>query len=278
MKSTFFFSRIRLNQNVSYSDKGVLLYDGVDSKFNIEFRKDLYKFINSDYIKEGNDQYVIGEMIKYKPEFIEKYLDEETNSEAERRVTNKILSKVRFIIHPESGIIVYEEDKSYIPSDTFPTIFNQLFEKNSDPEKNILIDLSPLTEPNDFFERIEKIAKIKKIEIKLVPSNPSSRDLWDDIDKSLHERGITNYKEIQENKKLNGSIEIDEETKQKMHMSEDGYGLSTVEGLDSEGSPVKFSTKDADVQVKQRVETSNLDFRQLIAKLKDKIFEIKNRF
>ncbi len=268
----YYYSRFRLNHDFSdYVEKATAIYDSLDGKFDIVYRRDNFKFVQVEYSKEGSGYYIIGRIVKYKIEQIEKVIDE-NNKVSDHIINNKILANSKFIISAETGIIIFEEVKSYIPKDTFPKLFEELFEKNS--KTQLKITISPITEPNVFFNRIKEIKVIKRIEIKLVPSNPSSRDIWKKMDEKLHNDKITNYKEILENKNPGEGIIIDDETQSKFLMSEDGYGKSTVEGLDNKGDNIQVSTKDSNLHVRVFVSNAIDDLKDLIIHLKDKIHDI----
>lgn len=256
---TFYFSRFRLNKDFSdYYDKALHLYESIGGKVSYEFRRDHYRFVGIYLDKIDGVDYITGRIIKYKQKHTESVLDDSSNSISEIVVNNKLLAAARFIIRPTEGIIAYEAVPSYIPKNTFPVIFANLLELNG--TNNLKISVAPITNENAFFSRIDEIKHIKRITIDLVPSNPSNRDIWKSLDERLKRDNITNYRETQENKAPGGSINIDEETKSKMIMTEDGYGKATVEGQDQDGEYVKISTDDTDKHVSKRI---NFDFSQV---------------
>lgn len=272
----FFFSRFRLNQDFNaYYDKTLAVYNAIDGKFPIEYRKDYFKFVSIELIKEGVENYIIGRIVKYKLQQQLEVIEDGSNEISEVLVKNKILAASKFIIRPEEGIIAYEDIPSYIPKDTFPKIFETLFKSNN--EKQLEITISPITDENAFFTRIKEIKQIKRVVISLVPSNPSNRDVWKEMDEKLKNDNITNYKEIQENKSPNGSIKIDDETKSKLHMSEDGYGKSQVQGIDKDGDYITVSTKDADKHLNKKVIFDLDEIRSYIQYLSGKFAEIISR-
>src|SRR5690606_16485167 len=71
---------------------------------------------------------------------------------------------------------------------------------------------------------------------------PRFADRWEDVDERLREHNIGRYQEIQETKNRGGII-LDEETENKILMSEDGYGTAKVKGIDQNGVPTILTTK-----------------------------------
>jgi hypothetical protein len=272
----FYFSRFRLNKDFkSYYDKTIAVYASIDGKFNFEYRKDFFKFVDMDLIKEESESYIIGRIVKYKFEHPQKVIEDNSNTITEVVVKNKILAASKFIIKAEEGLIIFEEISSYIPKDTFPKIFEELFKKHN--QDGLEISISPITDENVFFTRIKEVKKVKKIVISLVPSNPDNRDIWKKMDEKLKDENVTHYKEVLENKSPDGSITIDKETESKFFMSEDGYGKSTVQGLDDNNELITISTKDADKHTKKRISFDTDDIRFYIGQLKSKVTEIINR-
>ncbi|MBK7434578.1 MAG: hypothetical protein IPI66_12245 [Chitinophagaceae bacterium] len=111
-------------------------------------------------------------------------------------MTNLLLAEVRFIYDANESLLIYEEDKSHIPKDTFPDRFLEILKENS-LQQLLPITVEPITETYSFFNRLKEI-KVKKHTLR--PSNPT-RDIWKDVDEKFKEDKITNYKEVQENKK-----------------------------------------------------------------------------
>lgn len=85
----------------------------------------------------------------------------------------------------------------------------------------------------------------------VAPSNPHF-GRWEKIDKKIKEQNLTSYREIQENKKKDQSIKIDEETEDKFYMAEDGYGNGTVVG-EVNGEETTVSTAEKGRHIKKQI-------------------------
>lgn len=273
--ATYYFSRLTLKTEIDYLNKAEFLLNGINSRAEVIWRNDNYKLLNGEIIKVGSKIFVTGEMVKYKPI----HEDERVNAsnEAERVfIENKILARVRFFIDPEASIIAYEENRSYIPKDSFPQRFMDLFKQNYDDQVSDMT-IESIADDYSFFRRIEEFAKIKKIEIRLTPSNPNNNDIWEDVDDDLKEREITAYRETQENKKKDGGIIVDDETRKKFYMSEDGYGKAKVDGYDKEGRYLVISTKDKKEHAKDQIPNDIVDINIKMEKLIKKLNELISR-
>jgi Domain of unknown function (DUF4747) len=271
----FYFSRISVVADRGSLDKAQFLYEGLNSKAEVVYRRDTFKFINSEVLKIGSKVYVTGQLVKYIPDHEESVVSK-TNEIEHIPIKNKILAASRFFIDTAASIIMYEENKSHIPKDSFGARFKSLFVKNFS-EEFADIEISAITEDYDFFKRIDEVKEIKRIVINLVPSNPNNSQLWKRVDEKLRNDKITNYKEIQENKKKGQSIKVDEETKSKFYMSEDGYGKSDVSGLDANGKEIFVSTEDSTTHAKHELPKEVTAPEAQIQMLREKLSEISSR-
>lgn len=248
--SNYFYSRIHLATALPYDNKTNFLFEGLSKGSIANSHGFNYQFFNSKKITLDGSDYITAQLVKYEPVNQEEVVKE--GEITETTLFNSVIAKARFFIDPNSSVIIYSEVRHHISKETFTKIFKELFEKNHD---NFFTEISMthIKEQYSFLERIEKFTAIKKVIINLVPSNPRFADRWKDIDIRLRSNHISNYKEIQENKKQGESISIDEQTKDKFLMSEDGYGNISASGIDENGKEKTISTKDVNKQVKTPV-------------------------
>lgn len=270
----FFFSRFKLEADKGELDKAQFVFQGISSDTEIVFRKDNYKFIRPEVIKVDTKLFITGHLAKYKPLATQQVVNQENEFESVE-LKNKVLAAVRFFIDTSSSIIIFEEDKTYIPKESFGERFKALFEQHFNDEYTS-IDLQAITEGYEFFERVQEVALIKKISITLVPSNPNNSYLWRDVDDRLNNENISVYRETQINNKKDEGLNIDEETKKKFYMSEDGYGNSSVSGKDANGDPITITTADAQSHSKINLPT-DVSATEQIKLMKEKLSEIIKR-
>jgi hypothetical protein len=271
----FYFSRYHLTAGGNYVEKTEILSSGIGGTKSITYRKDNFRFVYSQEERVGNKNYLVGILAKYKPEDEEQVIN--NNQIDNVTLQNRVLATVRFIIDPQSSIIIFEESRSHIPKDSFPKRFIELFEENYESDDVWDFSIAPITEEYNFSERIKGLAIIKKIIINLVPSNPNNADLWEEVDERLRNNRITNYKEIQENKNDGQSIIIDSETESKFYMSEDGYGVSTAKGIDEVGNPTTISTKDSNKWAKVSIPKDIDGLRAIIEACQNMLNDIVRR-
>ncbi len=195
-----------------------------------------YKFLElEDFTSiDTNESFFSAYLVKYSGEFGEEVVDENSGGLSETNVKNKVIGKVRFLIIPNESLLIFHEEGNIINQSIFRNKFSELFEKNFN---NFFVktSTSPIIDEYFFLDEITKFQSLKNITISLVPSNPRFSDRWRDIDERLRNNHVTNYKEILENKS-SGSVELDDETKSKVYMSEDGYGETTATGIDDQGN------------------------------------------
>eukprot|EP01012_Entosiphon_sulcatum_P037428 TRINITY_DN4801_c0_g2_i1.p1 TRINITY_DN4801_c0_g2~~TRINITY_DN4801_c0_g2_i1.p1 ORF type:complete len:277 (-),score=35.69 TRINITY_DN4801_c0_g2_i1:772-1602(-) len=255
----YLFSRFHLTQQIEQAQKNKYLKTGLLTKATVELRKFRYKFFDVTDALFRDENYLIGSLVKYDPDAVDETVDETGEKITKVQNANKAIAKVNFILHPTSSLLIFQDGGSLLSVNTFYEVFIKLFSQNHSGED--VISISPIQDEYSFIETVGNLTEIKKIVIELVPSNPHFGEHWEDIDKKLKERKITNYKEIQENKKEGEGIVPDTETKNKFYMSEDGYGVSTVIGKQNDKLRT-ITTKKKNKQVKKRVPNGLGDDKQ----------------
>ncbi len=271
----YLFSRFHLIQQIENDAKVKYLKTGLLTKATYERRNFRYKFFDVTDAIYKEDNYLIGSLVKYDPNAHDETVNEVDEKLERVENINRAVAKVNFILHPASSLLIFQDGGGIFSANTFYEAFTNLFSINHE-EQDGIISISPVLEEYSFIETVEKLTEIKRIFIELVPSNPHYSEHWEDIDKKLKERKITNYKEIQENKKDGEGIVPDEETKNKFYMSEDGYGVSTVTGK-QDGKIRTITTKKKNKQVKKKVPVEIQDKQGLLEQFFEITQQILNR-
>jgi hypothetical protein len=272
----FYFSRYHFTfpDNTSDLKKMEFLDKLVSGKSEIEYRKDLFRFVNTAIEKIGSKNYITGRLIKYKLKTEETVLNSQNKIDIVN-LENRILGNVRFIIDPASSIIVFEESRSYIPKESFPLRFIELIQANFKGVEDFVI--SPITQAYAYRERINEISQIKRLKIVLVPSNPNNADLWRKTDERLRNDKISKYTEILENKKKNEGLVVDPETQAKLSMVEDGYGKSDATGVDKNGKTIFINSEKSKQQEHKDLPSDVVSMTNTIGGIQEKLKEIIKR-
>lgn len=247
----FYFSRFNIEpvlKNQEHKDK--LIKKGLGYKSVAKEERFSYKFsdISETTITSKDDKkelFIVGYIVKFEPLARTEYVVEDGGNLETKDSPNVVISKVRFLLHKESSVLAFQEQAA-ISRNIFVSKFQDLFNENIS-EEDFFLELSNVNEEYVFTEKVLKLTNIKKVTIDLIPSNPQFRDRWKDIDNSLKERRIDKYKEVQTSKGDGLGIIIDEETKSKFTMAEDGYGEASVSGT-LDGSPKTISTREKEKQ------------------------------
>ncbi|WP_026728800.1 DUF4747 family protein [Flavobacterium denitrificans] len=254
--SKMFFNRLHLNI-VDNRAKKPFLIDGIKSAASEGFNNYSYKIVEV----ETKGSYIKGYLIKYDPYGRGEVLDESTDTVKQGGTVNNIVAKSLFLINIDEMVIAFEEIKNVISKTMFARMFTNLF-NNNQKGQNFEFSISSISEKYSFIEKARNLKHIKRVSIRLVPSNPNNADLWRTTDEKMQQNGITKYKEVQESTEKNG-ISLDDETIAKMAMSEDGYGFAEAIGCDVEGNTVTISTAKRNQEITQilpdNVEKSGMD-------------------
>ena len=274
--ATYFFSRISINIDGDYLKKIEYLYSILTKAEPIIYRKDYYRTIDILIRKIGVKSYLTGRLIKYASQHSERILNDDNQIE-DVILRNPLLADIKFMIDANEMMFIYQEDRSYIPRDSVAERLLGIINENTRQDiQQFPISITSITESYTFLNRIKEIKELKKITIKLHPSNPNNRDRWKKLDEKLKADNITDYKEVQENKTKGESIIVDDETIGKIMMGEDGYGETKAEGFDQNGEWTSIKTNSNEVQAKADIPSED-DIAQEIQNLQKKIDEIKNK-
>ncbi|KAF2341571.1 DUF4747 family protein [Flavobacterium tistrianum] len=233
--SKMFFNRLHLNINDNRPKKPFII-DGIKSVASEGFNNYSYKIVEV----EVKGSYIKGYLVKYDPYGRGEVVDESTGTVKKGGMVNNIVAKSLFLVNIDEMIIAFEEVKNVISKTMFVRIFTNLF-KNNHKGQNFEFFISSISEKYSFIEKAKKLTNIKRVSIRLVPSNPNNADLWRATDERMRDNGITKYREIQESSSDAGIL-LDNETIAKMAMSEDGYGFAEATGYDQQGDPITIST------------------------------------
>ncbi|MEW5677042.1 DUF4747 family protein [Flavobacterium enshiense] len=240
--SKILFNRLHLTVPEGVNKK-VFYIDGIRSAAAAGFKDYAYKIVDV----ETHDDFIVGTLIKYDPYGKGEYFDEKKGKVEKGGTTNSIVAKSIFVIQVSESVIAFKDVPNIISRMMFTRMFTELFKINCEG-KDFDFSMTSITEQYSFVEKVSTLKQIKKITISLVPSNPRNADIWKSMDERLRNNNIAKYKEVQETNKP-GGITIDEETKSKMIMSEDGYGESTAQGFDESGANVTITTKQHNKEV-----------------------------
>jgi hypothetical protein len=271
--SKLYFNRLHLNVPDG-TNKQVLYFDGIKSAAAAGFNDYSYKIINV----ESKGDFIFGTLIKYDPYGKGEYLSEVTGNVEKGGTVNTIVAKSIFIIQVSEAVIAFKEVPNVISKTMFNRMFKELFDINN-KGKYYDFSMTSITEQYSFVEKVETLTKIKKISITLVPSNPRNADVWRNMDEKLRNNNISRYKEVQETNLPEGIL-LDDETKSKMYMSEDGYGVSQATGYDESGSIVTLTTKQSNKEIIAELPTeieSNGNFDAIISYLRGTFTKISER-
>lgn len=234
----FIFNRIHLDSSEKIENKVQFLMDGLISKSATSHNKYAYKLVDV----ELKDNYIYGYLIKYDPYSEDEVFDEENETLSKDGITNRIIAKSFFLINHKESLLIYETVPNQITSTTFTKRFRELFIDNHKEKRTAYIEISEIVEQYTFLEKVKSLKEIERISLILVPSNPRFADRWEAVDERLRENNIGRYQEIQEAKNRGGII-VDNETEDKILMTEDGYGSAKVKGIDQNGVPTNLTTK-----------------------------------
>lgn len=270
MEMTYYFGGIRIFTS-KQDPIEILIKNGIKNRKTITYRNFNYGFFDVEEIGE----YMTGFMVKFKDISYE-CVDTESKRRQLNEIHNASVAESRFFIHPKTEIIAYNTAGSIISKSLFENIFKMLFESIYE---NLFFQLNfeTINEPYDLKSLIYRFTRIKRVEITLIPSNPRFNQNWENPDKRLKDLNATRSKEMIENTRPQGGLDLEHpEINEKFSMADDGYGDVTVVGILDDGSEKKIRLKKNQESIK--APTNSVDATTVMQKLLIKFNEIFKRF
>lgn len=201
-----------------------------------------YAFAEVDVVDvKSLPPFLTGLLVKFSEEGEEEVLDVDKQSLGKEPIRNKAKAKVRFFLNPKSGLIVYHGAGSDLGPDQFRKRYSELIQE-SRGIGFLQAEVQAITDQYQIFEQLEKFQKVTNLRVSLHPSNPNISPRWDEIDEDLKRKNAQRYTE--ELDAGEGSLNVDDEARQKLSMANDGYGKGRIRGLDENGEQKEVATDD----------------------------------
>lgn len=153
-----------------------------------------------------------------------------------------VKAKSRFFFHTDSGIMCYKTAGSEIDLDKFGRVFSEIVTRSTTDGVFVNAHVTPISRGHDVLNLIGKFSRIDRVTMSIHPSNPSTSDIWEELDKRLREMNAKKSTEVilankDDDDGLN--VEGDKEITSKIHMASDGYGETTIRGtMNGEGREI----------------------------------------
>lgn len=216
-----------------------------DNKFQYALGDFQFEVIDDHSLLRG----IFGRM---KNSDISEVYNKETKEFKKSIVSGIVDKKLEFIISHPQHLIFIEYDKTFLP-EHFAKKFQEIF-KHTSSIAGIEIDF--ILDEKDVYKELATWSRVEKITFKkLRPSNPSSLDTFEEIEKLIKETNSSKTKlEFQATEEKNGKPANDSGLntdstliKQSLALSASGYGeadlLGEKDGKEVEVSTVKFIKK-----------------------------------
>jgi hypothetical protein len=261
----------RLNLIAAYDDKKEFLLKALITKKILEYGLAKWGFFDINEIENSEGIFINGYLVKYKNEFTEEVANEDTHKIQDQAIENFIVAKSRFFLHIKSGMIIYHPAGKKIQQFIFRERFAKLLEYSLD---NMFIDaeIQSIEDNYKIFEEIKKFEKIKKVNIYLHPSNPSTRHIWRRTDERMKKLNAGSYSEHYEADALKGDLNIksDKDIHSKITMADDGYGKAEVIGvMDGDSKTISTSDNPVTIMAPNDDEPANTVLERMTSKIKE---------
>ncbi len=223
---TYYFGR--LNLIAYYTDKKPYIVNSLKKKQQVVVKEYEWGFFDVDEITIFEENYIYGNLVKYKTLTAEEIVDREKRKTITEPASDRVLAKSFFLLHIKSGLIGYHPIPNKISDNQFRMIFSRLIEEAND---NLLInaDIQTVNEEVEIIKAIRSFDAINSLFIRLHPSNPNYSHRWKKIDDKMKIMQAEIYKSsYNSNKGL--VINEEDEVYEEILMASDGYGKAELYG------------------------------------------------
>lgn len=230
-QSRYVFGRLNLIANYNtYDEKYGLLSQSLRNTQSRDLYDFEWSFADIEDVEVENDPYIYGVLVKSADRATE-VLDKRKRQLSVSTLADSVVAKSRFFLNVRTGIIAFQTSTE-INVQTFTLRFRTLVAFN---QFMVDAEIKMIEERNRVFENFTSFDRIMRVSVTLHPSNPSSHDLWKEVDKRIQGLNATTVQEVIDGKKESGGLNIDaltqsEDVKAKLAMAEDGYGQAVVSG------------------------------------------------
>lgn len=231
---SYFMGRFNLLAQYNDSKRAYILKSL--KKHQLVKRRDFeWGFLGVEELTYAEQDFVYGYLVKVRPTLDEEVIDRDKHASSYESLSNAIVAKCDFFLHYRSGVMAYRPISNQVSAQLFRDRFSDVF---MEANERIFCDaeIQTIQEDLEIFEAIKRFKTIRKLEVVLHPSNPSSRYLYRKKDGQLKSMDVEKYTETYESKRKEGIIIPDDsEAYANIVMATDGYGVAKIHGeLDNE--------------------------------------------
>jgi len=157
--------------------KDEILFNGLSKSAIYTKKVNNYGFYNVGRITHVKVDYICGYLVKYRPSVDIQTANPRDRDITDENINNLVIAKARFFLHVKSGIIAYHPIANDIPEHLFREVFSRII-RDYYQDFFIEIDFSTIQEEQTIFEALKEFEIVERVIIRLHPSNPSNRDIW----------------------------------------------------------------------------------------------------
>jgi len=271
-ETTYLFGRFHLIHSPFTGNKKDFIIHSVNANTAVSIGDFEWSFFEVEKLQEGDEFFIYGCLVKYRPEAIEDVVDRNRHTFSKASIPDKVVAKSQFVLHPHSGVIAYHPVANKISSNQFRNNFSRVIETANN---NLLIQaaIEVIDEETEIIEALKTLSSIHYISLELHPSNPNNRERWKRTDERLQKMEVDKYQEYYESR---AGIKLDDEdeTYGNILMAADGYGKATIGGIKN-GEKTEISTETMPVKAVVQIEQDDAD--SLLVALLNKFLAIWER-
>ncbi len=250
-ESTYHFGRLLLihppGEKVDYLRKGLFSDVTDQNKVHAWGLYDVEELTDSEF-----GTWFTGVLVKYKHEHRQEIVRAEEHRLQTARIPGPVVRKSRFVLLLSDGLIAYQLGGGDIEAVAFRRHFCSILEEANE-RMFFSAEVAPIREEGSVGEALTRLTTVRRIDISLHPSNPSSRDVWQRTDERMRNGKVGRFEQsfIAGDE---GGLQPDDGMLADIAMAEDGYGTAEVAGVQdgkettvrSDENPVNAKAPNAD--------------------------------
>lgn len=224
----YVFCRFHIEGLFSHDVQGQMKEFLSDSKSKYIY-EERYQWAFGDiaYQTINNDEIILGRLGRTITKRFGTVYDEEQHSYRKELIKSGEAAYANFFVIPKKYILVIE-DKYNLRRNVFVKKFKEFWGKNGGNYTDIQIEF--IKDEVEIFEIVSTWDRLSKATFNLVPSNPSSREDWKDVDELIQKAKAKRAKLEFENKDKEGLAREKSIIQTSMSMAADGYGEFKLKG------------------------------------------------
>lgn len=243
----YYFGRVNIVDALD-DDRTSFYLNSFSAPVHVEKRDFRYLIANEKLVQYEGDQFVYGELVKYKRELDTDVVDENEKRVVDGKLPYGLVAQSKFFIHLSSQIIAYHPISNRISNNQFITHVSELIELGYD-KFFVQAKIEPIDEEVKIQEAIKVLKSVYEVSFDIHPTNPSNRAVYEDLDERLKRLNASREKRFIYSKPegFNQGELLKDDAYKGIMLAVDGYGNASLSGQKNDETKTTITTGESPV-------------------------------